>query len=187
MQRDCALRIAGRGRLTTFSVENKAGNSNTSSDYSDHRHQWSSTTEAVVEKVGQCKIIFNVKEKLFSSLKSDLNNFMMRDSVLKESELQNMVLNIQDTVRSVSEVDDLMERMKYAHDLAKDRLELITSHISQYDGRTKIRIINDLLKKFEIMASLLCDMTDDAVVSVTVIEEKVRTLTETYGTSDSVK
>ncbi|GFV75665.1 hypothetical protein TNCV_2241141 [Trichonephila clavipes] len=162
-------------------------NSNTSSDYSDPRHQWSSTIQAVVEKVGQCKIIFNLKENLFSSLKSDLNNFMMHVSVLKETELQNMVFNIQDTVRSVSEVDDLMERMKYAHDLAKDRLELITSHISQHDGRTELRVTNDLIKKFEIMASDLCDMTDDAVVSVTVIEEKVRALTETYGTSDSVK
>ncbi|GFY42673.1 hypothetical protein TNIN_109691 [Trichonephila inaurata madagascariensis] len=112
---------------------------------------------------------------------------MMHDSVLKETELQNKVLNIQDTVRSVSEVDDLMERMKFAHDLAKDRLELINSLISQHDGRTKVRVINDFIKKFEIMASVLCDMTDDAVVSVTVIEEKVRALTETYGTSDSVK
>ncbi|GFV75637.1 hypothetical protein TNCV_2240861 [Trichonephila clavipes] len=61
----------------------------------------------------------------------------MHGSVLKETELQNMVFNIQDTVRSVSEVDDLMERMKHALDLAKDRLELITSHISQHDGRTE--------------------------------------------------
>ncbi|GFY66440.1 hypothetical protein TNIN_237901 [Trichonephila inaurata madagascariensis] len=163
------------------------GNSNTSSDYSDPRNQWSSTIQAVEEKVGQCKIIFNLKENLFSSLKSDLSKIMMHDSVLKETELQNKVLNIQDTVRSVSEVDDLMERMKFAHDLAKDRLELINSLISQHDGRTKVRVINDFIKKFEIMASVLCDMTDDAVVSVTVIEEKVRALTETYGTSDSVK
>ncbi|GFV75655.1 hypothetical protein TNCV_2241041 [Trichonephila clavipes] len=108
----------------------------------------------------------------------------MHVSVLKETELQNIVFNIQDTVRSVSEVDDLMERMKYAHDLAKDRLELITSHISQHDGRTEVRETNDLIKKFEIMASDLSDMTDDAVFSVTVLEKKVRALTETYGTSD---
>ncbi|GFY14135.1 uncharacterized protein TNCV_3613241 [Trichonephila clavipes] len=39
MQRDCALRIAGRGRLTTFSVEYKTGGVGTSGSERCHLHE----------------------------------------------------------------------------------------------------------------------------------------------------
>ncbi|PRD22694.1 UNVERIFIED_CONTAM: hypothetical protein NCL1_48447 [Trichonephila clavipes] len=40
MQRDCALRIAGRGRFTSFSVEYKAGGVGTSGSETYHLHEY---------------------------------------------------------------------------------------------------------------------------------------------------
>ncbi|GFV75607.1 hypothetical protein TNCV_2240561 [Trichonephila clavipes] len=83
--------------------------------------------------------------------KLDLNLFFFEDSLSEESEVQNQNrdLNIQGSVRSVSQVNVLMDSIKQANDLADDLLESITSYISEHDGRTHVRETNDLIEKIE--------------------------------------
>ncbi|GFR20368.1 hypothetical protein TNCT_126511 [Trichonephila clavata] len=80
-----------------------------------------------------------------------------------------------------------MKSMKQAHVFAKDHLELIISHISQHDGQTKVKETNNLVKKFETMASALCRLTVRVEDAVNGIKEKVHSLTVTYGATDCVQ
>ncbi|GFV75603.1 hypothetical protein TNCV_2240521 [Trichonephila clavipes] len=169
-----------------FKEKMETENFDTSSDTSDPRIEWRSIIQNVLEKIEHCKVIFNAKERLFSLAKLDLNLFFFQDSLSEESEVQNQNRDssIQETIRSVSEVNFLMESTKKAHNLAEDRLESITSHISQHDGQTQVRETNDLIKRFETMSSQLCEVTNKFEEAVTRIEEKVRALTKTNGATN---
>ncbi|GFV75593.1 hypothetical protein TNCV_2240421 [Trichonephila clavipes] len=158
-------------------------NFNTSSDYSHFILQWRAKIKAVVEKIERCKIIFDEKETLFLLVAFDLNIFLYEGSTSEESEIQNhnKDLNIQETVRFVSQVDDFMESISQVNDLAKDHLQFITSHISHHACKTQVRETNDLIEKFETMVSELCELTKTFEDAVTGIQEKVQTLIETNG------
>ncbi|GFV75674.1 hypothetical protein TNCV_2241231 [Trichonephila clavipes] len=161
------------------------GNLNTSTDYSHHRIEWSLRIQTVKDKVEEGKSIFNLQEATFSSLESDLTNFITQDFMLEGNELQSMMLDIQETQRYVSNVSNLMNSIENVYDLANDHLKITTLHISNRGGEIKIKETNGLLEMFERMTSLICEMTVNFQHAVTGIKVKVQALKEKYGATDS--
>ncbi|GFY58986.1 hypothetical protein TNIN_499781 [Trichonephila inaurata madagascariensis] len=92
---------------------------------------------------------------------------------------------MQETARSVSQLGNFLETMMQNHDLSQDLIEFVTSRISQQDGPTHVREINDLIEKFETMASELCELTNIFQDAIAGIKEKVQTWTGMNGVPDS--
>ncbi|GFY66443.1 hypothetical protein TNIN_237931 [Trichonephila inaurata madagascariensis] len=109
---------------------------------------------------------------LFSNIRfKPLRRVFVKDS---EHENQSRDLNMQETLRSVSQLDIFMKSMMQNHDLSRDHIEFVSSRISQQDGPTQVREINDLIEKFETMASELCELTIKFQNAIAGMKEKVQ-------------
>ncbi|GFV75566.1 hypothetical protein TNCV_2240151 [Trichonephila clavipes] len=163
------------------------GNSNASSGNFDLRIQWRSKIQIVVEKIELYLSIFEMNETLFYSLKLELAYFMTQDFSFEAIQLQHMVIALEETLHAVSRINNLIQSLKHAHNFAEDRLESITSHISEHDGRTHVRETNDLIEMFERMVSLICEMTSHFENAVTGIAETAHALTLVYCGNNTVQ
>ncbi|GFY66442.1 hypothetical protein TNIN_237921 [Trichonephila inaurata madagascariensis] len=86
-----------------------------------------------------------------------------------------------------TEIRGAMKPMRKLLDLAKDCMQFITSHISELHCLTHVKKANNLVELFKTTASAISEIENCFEITVTVIKERVRALTDMYSATNLVE
>ncbi|GFV75589.1 hypothetical protein TNCV_2240381 [Trichonephila clavipes] len=152
------------------------GDLNEFSEYSDCFDHLKSRLELALEQVQQCDFFFNQQNLLLSSLISDFNE-LVSHYFFERMRLQDIEAAFREANKLRTQAIDLIESIRHNKNLAKTRIQLATIFA---EAKAVLRETIDCIESFEAMTMSLCDIANDLENNVTKIEEKLRSLKQTY-------
>ncbi|GFX93221.1 hypothetical protein TNCV_4761001 [Trichonephila clavipes] len=161
------------------------GNLNSFPDYSELRTQLSLKIQTVGEIVERCETMLTRQERIFSLLHSSINELVSQCSYLEDSELERIRVDFHEAKMLVTKVKSLMESMKEIQSQARAKVEFISLHVSEQNCQNEVMEMKDLLDSFQTMASLILENRNRFQSVVVGIKGRIRTLAETYSSTDS--